>query len=322
MKTALITGISGQDGAYLARFLLDNDYRVVGTTRDSRPENIWRLTRLGLDKAVELVSPSLSDPGGMQAILERSDPHEIYMLAGQSSVGTSFAAPAQTVQGIVSGALNLLEAVRMTKSAARIFHASSSECFGDMAGVPATETSPFRPHSPYGAAKAAAHMLVRIYRLSYGLHASNGILFNHESPLRADGFVTRKIVSAAARIAAGSGERLALGRLDVVRDWGWAPEYVEAFWRMLQQPEPDDYVLGTGVSRPLMDFVTAVFEHYGLQWHEHVTIDPALARPSDPAWIGADPRHAAERLGWVAPTTLQDVARLMCAAETESARTR
>jgi GDPmannose 4,6-dehydratase len=215
----------------------------------------------------------------------------------------------------VLGTQNLLEALRTTGQGARLFHASSSECFGDLDGIAAREDTRFQPRSPYGVAKACAHSLVATYREAYGLFAANGILFNHESPLRPSRFVTRKVTRAASRIAGGRDERLALARIDVVRDWGWAPEYVEAMWRMLQQPAAEDFVLATGQSRPLSDFVAAAFAACGLDWRDHVDIRPAQARPSDPQWSGADPSRAAEKLGWKARTLMPEVARLMAEQE-------
>ncbi|MFM2272448.1 MAG: hypothetical protein RL702_1513 [Pseudomonadota bacterium] len=315
MRRALICGIGGQDGGYLARFLLDKGYAVFGTSRDAGNNDFQSLKRLGLHSRVSLTSMAPTDFRSVLAAIEWSSPDEIYALSGQSSVGLSFEQPAQTLESIVLGTLNLLEAVRLQGGAARIYHASSSECFGDLAGVPATELSAFRPCSPYGVAKTSAHLLVASYRKAYGLFAANGILFNHESPLRPERFVTRKITAAAARIAAGAQDRLRLGNLDIVRDWGWAPEYVEAMWRMLQVETPDDFIVATGQSRSLEDFVRAAFESVDLDWREHVESDASLGRPADLQWSGGVPDKAEQVLGWKAARHMPDVARLMVEAD-------
>ena len=315
VKSALVCGVSGQDGAYLAKLLCDRNYRVIGTTRDVSDANLFRLEALGIAGAVEPIELDLGDFSATLAILSETQPDEVYALASQSSVGRSFEAPDETLTSIVQGTQNLLEALRMIGPGPRLFHASSSECFGDLNGVAARENTPFRPRSPYGAAKAWAHHMVATYRESYGLFMANGILFNHESPLRSARFVTRKVTQAARRIASGRAERLQLARVDVVRDWGWAPEYVEAMWLMLQQSEPEDFVLATGESRPLSDFVAAAFAALGLDWRDHVDSQPARGRPSDPVWSGGDPSRAAEELGWRAHTLMPQVARLMAESE-------
>lgn len=317
-RRALIAGVSGQDGAYLARLLLEKGYEVTGTSRDVQMANFGNLDRLGIRHRVRLLSMAPTDFRSVLTAVAATEPDEMYALAAQSSVGLSFDMPAETLESIVFGTLNMLEAIRFTGSRTRLYHASSSECFGDLAGRPATETTAFRPRSPYGVAKTSAHLLVANYREAYGMFAVNGILFNHESPLRPKRFVTRKVTAAAYRIASGSGERLSLGRLDVVRDWGWAPEYVEAMWRMLQQDESCDYIVSTGHSRSLADFVMAAFSAAGLDWREHVDSDPGLGRPADLAWSGADPNFTRERLGWTAESLMEDVARQMVVAETHS----
>ncbi|RCK77776.1 MAG: GDP-mannose 4,6-dehydratase [Candidatus Ozemobacter sibiricus] len=315
MKRALICGISGQDGAYLAKLLLSKGYEVWGTSRDAQVTSFSRLTRLGIYDQVHLLSMAPNDFRSVLQALSRSHPQEIYFLAGQSSVGLSFEQPAETLDSILQGTLNLLEAIRFLGEGIRLYHASSSESFGDLAGQPATEETPFRPRSPYAVAKASAHWLVANYREAYGLFACNGILFNHESPLRPPRFVTRKIVAAACRIAAGSSEKLALGRLDVARDWGWAPDYVEAMWRMLAQDSPGDFIIATGQTHSLEEFVRTAFALVGLDWREHVVCSPELIRPSDIAWSGGNPARARERLGWTASQTMHDVIRLMIEAE-------
>lgn len=314
MKTALVCGIGGQDGGYLAALLLEKGYTVWGTSRDAHINEFRNLVALGIRDRVNLISMAPDDFRSVITAVTRSGADEIYALAGQSSVGLSFELPAETLQSAVFGTLNLLEAIRYTGAPSRLYHAGSSECFGDLAGLRATEATPFRPRSPYGVAKASAHMLVANYREAYGLFACNGILFNHESPHRPRRFVTSKIASAVARIADGSAERLKLGRLDIVRDWGWAPEFVDAMWRMLQQDEADDFIVATGESHALCEFVDAAFRSVGLDWRAHVDLDAGLARPTDLAWSAADPGKAAEKLGWRAETRMAEVARRMVAA--------
>ena len=316
---ALICGVTGQDGSYLAQLLLDKGYEVFGTSRDVQVANCRNLAYLGVEQRVGMISMAPTDFRSVLSALDRARPDEIYALAGQTSVGLSFDMPAETLESIAFSTLNLLEAIRFLKLDTRVYHASSSECFGNLNGVPADEDTPFRPRSPYGVAKTSAHLLVANYREAYGLFAANGLLFNHESPLRPTRFVTRKITAAAARIAAGSDEPLRLGRLDIVRDWGSAPEYVDAMWRILQLDAPDDFVIATGQSCSPEDFVAAVFAQFDLDWHDHVVSDPALARPSDLDWSGADPRKAAERLGWRAQTTMPALAKLLARAEAATA---
>ena len=306
-KTALICGITGQDGAYLARWLLHHGYRVVGTSRDAQVANRSNLRRLGIDSRLTLESMTLTDFRSVLDVLARQAPDEIYNLSGQSSVGLSFAQPVETLDSIAVGTLNLLEAIRFLKLPMRLYNAASSECFGDSNGAPANEDTPFRPRSPYAVAKASAFWQVANYREAYGLFACSGLLFNHESPLRPERFVVQKIARAAQRIAAGSGETLSLGRLDIERDWGSAEEYVDAMWRMLQQPQPDDYVIATGRSHPLSDVVATVFALLGLDWQDHVRVDPTLFRPTDLRVSRADPTRAATRLGWQAQRQMADV---------------
>lgn len=315
---ALICGVTGQDGAYLAQLLIGKGYEVFGTSRDVQMSNRNNLSRLGIADQVTMLSMAPTDFRSVLSVLDRARPDEIYALAGQTSVGLSFDMPVETLESIAFSTLNLLEAVRFLKLDTRIYHASSSECFGDLRGIPADETTPFRPRSPYGVAKTSAHLLVANYREAYRLYAANGLLFNHESPLRPTRFVTRKITSAAARIAAGSDERLHLGRLDIVRDWGWAPEYVDAMWRILQQDTPDDFVIATGHSQSLEDFVAAVFAHFDLDWRAHVVSDAALARPSDLDWSGADPSKAAKVLDWRANIRMPMLAGLLANHEADA----
>jgi len=312
---ALICGVGGQDGAYLARLLLGKGYDVWGTSRDAQLAPFGNLAQLGIRDAVTLRSMAPKDFRSVVALLDECRPDELYLLAGQSSVGLSFEQPADTIESATLGVLNVMEAMRLLRQPVRLYHASSSECFGTAAQGPADERTPFAPRSPYAVAKASAHWLVATYREAYGLFACNGILFNHESPLRPKRFVTRKITSAAVRIAAGARERLALGRLDIVRDWGWAPEYVEAMWLMLQQPAPLDFVIATGESHSLEQFVALAFEQVGLDWRAHVDSDPKLFRPSDLARSEGNPARAERALGWRAQLRMPDVVRAMIAAE-------
>jgi GDPmannose 4,6-dehydratase len=319
MKRALICGITGQDGAYLAQHLLTKGYDVFGGSRDAQMASLRNLTRLGIANEVSVVSMSITDFRSVLQTLLRVRPDEVYNLAGQSSVGLSFEQPVETLESISVGTLNLLEAIRFTNQPIRFYNAGSSESFGDTGQSAADEQTPFRPRSPYGVAKAAAFWQVANYREAYQLHASTGILFNHESPLRAERFVTQKIVAAACRIGAGSGETLTLGNLDIARDWGWAPDYVVAMWQMLQQPEAGDFVIATGRTTRLRDFIRVVFETVGLTWPDHVRSDPALFRPTDLAEGYANPAKARQVLGWQAQTDMETVAQRMVAAWQEQA---
>ena len=318
MKKALICGVSGQDGSYLARLLLNKGYKVWGTSRDAQVSNFTNLEVLGIRKQVEVLSMAQSDFRSVLNTLSCSEPDEVYFLSGQSSVGLSFDQPAESIESIVHGMLNLLEAVRFIGHPIRIYNASSSECFGEVVpGEQAVEQTPFRPRSPYGVAKASAHWLVANYREAYGLYCCSGILFNHESPLRPARFVTRKIIAAACRIANGSDERLSLGRLDIARDWGWSPDFVEAMWRMLQQDTPDDYVISTGRPYTLESFVAAAFTQVGLDWRSHVDIDSTLFRPSEIAYSAGNSDKALKRLGWKAGVAFPElISRLVQAEQT------
>ena len=318
---ALICGVGGQDGAYLARLLLDKGYEVWGTSRDAQMSALHNLQALQVKEHVHLCSMAPTDFRSVLTVLSRSTPDEVYFLAGQSSVGLSFEQPVETLESITVGTLNMLEAIRFLGGGIKLYHASSSECFGDVGKVPASERTPFQPRSPYAVAKASAHWMVINYRESYGLFACNGILFNHESPLRPARFVTRKIVDGAVRIANGSKEQLVLGRLDIVRDWGWAPEYVEAMWRLLQQDKPDDVVIATGVAASLENYVQDVFRHVGLDWREHVMVDQRFFRPSDIGWSQGNASHAKSTLGWEASIKMPELAGMMVdAARTGTGR--
>src|SRR5271157_2763351 len=259
MKTALITGISGQDGAYLAKLLLNKGYSVCGTSRDAQICPFHNLERLEIREQVEVESVVLNDFRSVIQALFKIQPDEIYNLAGQSSVSLSFEQPVETQESIHLATLNLLEAIRFTGKNIKLYSAGSSECFGDLRGEAATEETPFRPRSPYAVAKAAAFWQVANYREAYGIFACSGLLFNHESPLRPERFVTRKIISTACSIAKGAKEKLELGNIAIQRDWGWAPEYVEAMWLMMQQKHPDDFVIATGESHSLEEFVETAF---------------------------------------------------------------
>jgi GDPmannose 4,6-dehydratase len=314
-KKALISGISGQDGAYLAKLLLGKGYQVFGTARDAQMASFRNLEQLGIRQQVTLLSMALNDFRSVLQTLSRVEPDEVYNLAGQSSVGLSFEQPVETMESISIGTLNLLEVIRFLQRPIRLYSAGSSECFGDTGGAPADEKTPFHPRSPYAVAKAAAHWEVANYREAYSLFACTGILFNHESPLRPERFVTRKIIASASRIASGSNEKLQLGNISIARDWGLASEYVDAMWRMLQQDSPEDHVIATGETNTLEDFVAATFAQLGLDWRKHVSTDPSLLRPSEIMVSRGNPDRAATVLGWRAENRMQDVIRIMIAAE-------
>lgn len=306
-KSALICGISGQDGCYLAQLLLSKGYVVWGSSRDAQGSSFTNLRKFSIFDKVKVLSMVPEDFRSVLVALKQSTPDEIYFLAGQSSVGLSFEQPAETIQSSVIGTLNMLEACRMFNREIRLYHAGSSECFGDTQGQAANEGTPFNPRSPYAVAKASAFWLVNNYREAYELFACTGMLFNHESPLRPTRFVTQKIVQAAKRIGDGSDEMLHLGRLDISRDWGWAPEYVDAMWRMLQLDKPDDFVIATGETHSLEDFVAHAFKLQGLKWQEHVVQDHTLFRPTDLLINRADPSKAKKVLNWQAQMTMHQV---------------
>jgi GDPmannose 4,6-dehydratase len=310
-RRALICGISGQDGSYLAQWLLECGYEVWGTSRDAEGSGLGNLHKLGIRDRVRVLSMVPEDFRSVYMALRASHPDEVYYLAGQSSVGLSFELPAETLQSVVLGTLNVLEACRLSDRPVRLYHAGSSECFGDTGGEPADEQTPFRPRSPYAVAKASAFWLVQNYREAYGLYACTGILFNHESPLRPTRFVTQKIISTARRIANGSPERLQLGRLDIARDWGWAPEYVRAMHQMLQQATPVDVVIATGQTHTLESFVDTAFRQLGLNWQDHVDQTTALSRPNELLVSRADPNLAERTLGWRASHGMNEVVAMM-----------
>lgn len=313
-KRALICGVSGQDGTYLSRFLLDQNYEVFGASRDAQTSTFGNLKRLGIRDRISTLSVEVSDFRSVFQALVNVKPDEVYNLAGQSSVGLSYEQPVETMESVSIATLNILEAIRFTREPIRFYNAGSSECFG-ATSEPADESTPFRPRSPYGVAKAAAYWQVANYREAYELHACTGILFNHESPLRPKRFVTRKIISAACRIKAGSREKLCLGNIDIERDWGWAPEYVEAMWLMLQRSTPEDFVIATGVSFTLAQFIETAFSALGINWRDHVETDPKLLRPTDFSVSKANPGRAERVLGWKARSTMPEVVQRMVEAE-------
>jgi GDPmannose 4,6-dehydratase len=316
-KRALITGISGQDGPYLAKLLLDKGYEVHGTARDASISTFSNLDRFGVKGEITFHSMAMYDFRSVLRTLAKVRPDEIYNLAGQSSVGLSFDLPVETLESVSIGALNILEAMRFLDFPVKMYNAGSSECFGNTGGEPADETTAFRPRSPYAVAKATAFWEVANYREAYNLFACTGILFNHESPLRPERFVTQKIVKAAYRIAQGSQEKLQLGNISIARDWGWAPEYIEAMWLMLQQQTPDDYVIATGETNTLEELISEVFQTLGLDWHDHVFTDPSLLRPSEIMISRADPGNAAKKLNWRAKCKMRNVVRMMVDAEAD-----
>ena len=322
MKRALITGISGQDGAYLAQHLLELDYEVWGTSRDAQMASFRNLEKLSIRDRVRLESLAVTDFRSVLQVLAKSQPDEVYHLGGQSSVSLSFHQPVETLESISVSTLNFLECIRFIGRPIRFYNAGSSECFGDLNGAPGNELTPFRPRSPYAVAKSTAFWQVANYREAYGLHACSGILFNHESPLRPERFVTKKIALGAARIARGLQRELVLGNTAVWRDWGWSPEYVEAMHAMLQLSQPEDFVIATGHSCSLQEFVEVAFRHLNLDPARYLKIDKSLFRPTEiEAGLG-DASKAASRLKWQAKTKMPDVAKLLvdeCVTELERA---
>jgi GDPmannose 4,6-dehydratase len=319
VKVALITGITGQDGSYLAELLLSKGYEVHGVVRRSSSFNTSRLDGLYQDphdahRRLFLHHGDLHDGAALVSLLARVRPEEVYHLGAQSHVRVSFDQPSYTGDVTGLGTIRLLEAIRATGLEIRFYQASSSEMFG-AAPPPQSESTPFHPRSPYGAAKVYAYWIARNYREAYGMFAANGILFNHESPRRGETFVTRKITRAVARIKAGRQEHVYLGNLDAVRDWGYAPEYVEAMWRMLQADRPDDYVVATGLASTVRDFAQLAFGHAGLDWEQHVRHDPRYERPSEVDALIGDASRARKRLDWTADVRAPELARLMVDAD-------
>ena len=320
MKTALITGVTGQDGSYLAELLLSKGYRVAGIKRRTSLINTDRVNHLMEHPNFALVYGNMIDSGNIHRLLIQHRPDEIYNLAAQSHVKVSFETPEETADIVALGTLKLLEAARNICPSSRIYQASSSEMFGDNPEHPQSETTRLMPASPYACAKVYAHNLCRNYRESYGMHISSGILFNHESPRRGETFVTRKITMAAARIKLGLQEKLYLGNLDAKRDWGYAGDYVDAMWRMLQQEEPDDYVIATGETHSVKEFLYLVFDHAGLSTNEHVQIDPRLFRPHEVPLLHGNPAKAKEQLLWEPRITFSALAKMMYEADLEETK--
>lgn len=314
MKRAFITGPSGQDGSYLCDLLLDKGYEVHGLIRQSTqftPDRWGNLTKAMKTGKVQIHFGDLTDSSGMRTLIETIKPDEVYNLAAQSHVGVSFDQPINTVGVTAMGPLSLLEALRRSCPTARFYQASSSEMFGKVQETPQSETTRFYPRSPYGCAKVFGHDITKNYREAYGIFACSGILFNHESERRGENFVTRKITRAVGRIKAGLQDELVLGTVDVKRDWGYAPDYVQAMWMMLQQDEPDDYVIGTGVCHTVQDFVDAAFAHAGLEPSKYVRVDTKLGRPAEVDTLRADPGKALTRLGWKATVRFDELVKRM-----------
>lgn len=313
MKKAFITGITGQDGSYLAELLLEKGYEVHGLLRRASTFNTARIDHIFSE--LKLYHGDLTDGSSLARLLGRIQPDEIYNLGAQSHVRISFDCPEYTADADALGTVRLLEAVREAGLRPRFYQASSSEMFGKVQEIPQRETTPFYPRSPYGCAKVFSYWLTVNYRESYGLHASNGILFNHEGPRRGETFVTRKITRAVANIVAGTQKKLYLGNLDAKRDWGYAKEFVEGMWLMLQQPEPDDYVLATGETHSIREFLDAAFKHVNLDWHDYVVHDERLERPAEVDLLVGDATKARTKLGWEPKTKFIDLVKLMVDAD-------
>jgi len=310
-KTALITGITGQDGAYLAHFLLKKGYKVFGTFRRISSPNFWRLLYLGIEDKVELIPADLIDDSSLKEAVRISDPDEIYHLAAQSYVGTSFDQPITSGEFSGLAVARVLESVRQHNPLAKFYQASSSEMYGDVKSYPQDENTMFSPQSPYAVAKVYGYHITKIYREGYKMFACNGILFNHESPIRGLEFVSRKITNGVAKIALGLEKYLYLGNLSSRRDWGYAPEYVECMWKMLQQKKPDDYVISTGESHTVQEFVMKAFDYAGLDWKNHVKIDKKLFRILEVDVLQGDSKKAKRKLNWKPKTTFEKLVKIM-----------
>jgi GDPmannose 4,6-dehydratase len=315
MRNALVTGITGQDGAYLAKLLLDKGYRVVGLHRRSSTTNTWRLQESGVLDKIELVEGDIGDSSSLAAAIDRAEPDEVYNLAAQSFVASSWGQPLYTADVTAMGVLRLLEAVRRVNTDIRFYQASSSEMYGQVEETPQRETTPFHPRSPYGVSKVFGYWITRNYRESYGMFACNGILFNHESPLRGIEFVTRKITDGVARIKLGLTNELRLGNLSAKRDWGFAGDYVNAMWLMMQQDKPGDYVIATGEAHQVGEFAQLAFEAVGLDWRQYVVQDPKFVRPAEVDTLLGDPMLARTVLGWVPSTTFASLIEMMVQAD-------
>jgi GDPmannose 4,6-dehydratase len=317
---ALITGVTGQDGSYLAELLLAKGYEVVGVVRRTSHHSYERIEHL-LDR-IEVVAADLLDQHSLTVVLQDTRPDEVYNLAAQSYVPTSWTQPVLTGEFTALGVTRILEAIRLVHPGAKFYQASSSEMFGRVTETPQRETTPFYPRSPYGVAKVYGHWITVNYRESYNLYAVSGILFNHESPRRGIEFVTRKVTDGAARIKLGQARELRLGNLDARRDWGFAGDYVDAMWRMLQQPTPQDYVIGTGQTHSVRELVEAAFSHVGLDWQKHVVTDPKYMRPAEVDLLQADPSKARRELGWSPKVGFRELVAMMVDADLERLRSR
>lgn len=320
MNTAVITGITGQDGAYLSKLLLEKGYKVYGLTPRRSSDVNWRLSFFGIEKDIELIEGDITDLSSLIRILKQAQPDEVYNLAAQSFVGTSWKQPILTANVTGIGVLNLLEAIRVVKQDTKFYQASTSEMFGLIQEKMQSELTPFYPRSPYGVSKLFGHWMTVNYRESFQMFTCNGILFNHESPLRGLDFVTRKITNAVAKIKLGKQKELKLGNLDAKRDWGFAGDYVDAMWRMLQQSDPDDYVIATGKTTSVREFCKEAFEYVGLNYENYVFIDPNLYRPAEVDILLGNPEKAKKKLKWEATTTLRQLIELMVEADLERVR--
>lgn len=317
MKTALITGTTGQDGAYLAKFLLDKGYKVFGTYRRASSPNFWRLEELKILDKINLVPADLADMASLLEAISNSNPDEIYNLAAQSYVGASFDQPLVTAEIDGLGATRILELIRNINKNIKFYQASTSELYGTVAESLQTETTRFWPNSPYASAKLYSYHITRIFREAYGIFACNGILFNHESPLRGCEFVTRKITNAVARIKLGLQKEIILGNLDAQRDWGYAPEFVESMWKILQHKEPDDFVVATGETHSVREFCEHAFNTIGLNWKDYVKSDKKLYRVLEVAYLSGDPSKAKKKLEWKPKITFKELVRIMVKADLE-----
>lgn len=320
MKSALITGITGQDGAYLARLLIEKDYKVYGLMARRSSSTIWRLEYLGIQQQIEWLEGDMLDLSSLQRVIKKARPDEIYNLAAQSFVGTSWEQPILTAQVTGIGVLNMLEAIRFTNPSIRFYQASTSEMFGLVQEPVQSEQTPFHPRSPYGVAKLYGHWITVNYRESFGMFASSGILFNHESPLRGIEFVTRKVTDAVARIKLGVQNELYLGNIDAKRDWGFAGDYVEAMWLMLQQQEADDYVVATGHTTTVREMCKIAFDYVGLNYEDHVRIDPKFNRPAEVDVLLGSPAKIKGKLGWEARTSIERIVQMMVDADLNRVR--
>lgn len=315
MANALITGVTGQDGAYLAKLLLEKGYNVYGLIARRGTDTLWRLRELGIERQVELINGDLTDLSSLIRAMEKSQTSEVYNLGAQSFVATSWEQPLLTAQVTGVSVTNMLEAIRIVNPKARFYQASTSEMFGLIQAEKQDETTPFYPRSPYGVAKLYGHWMTINYRESFNIHASSGILFNHESPLRGIEFVTRKVTDAVARIKQGKQKGLSLGNIDAKRDWGFAGDYVEAMWLMLQQDQPDDYVIATGLTTTVRDMCKIAFSHLGMNYEDHLVIDPKFFRPAEVEILLGNPAKAKAKLGWAAQTSLETLITMMVDAD-------